>query len=194
MDNENVPRGNRGPAVGMRVVRVPVSRRNFLVGSGAALVASLGASEVLAQSARAALTADFAQLGPDTAATLLQVARDVFPHDKLSDKYYAAAIRPYEAQAGQDAALKALIREGIEGLDRQARQRFKSAYAAVPSEMDRVALLVEIQDTPFFQKVRGDLVTSLYDNKDIWPFFGYEGSSWQKGGYLTRGFDDIDWL
>ncbi|MCJ9711396.1 twin-arginine translocation signal domain-containing protein, partial [Bordetella hinzii] len=99
MDNENVPRGNRGPAVGMRVVRVPVSRRNFLVGSGAALVASLGASEVLAQSARAALTADFAQLGPDTAATLLQVARDVFPHDKLSDKYYAAAIRPYEAQA-----------------------------------------------------------------------------------------------
>lgn len=22
----------------------------------------------------------------------------------------------------------------------------------------------------------------------------HEGSSWEKGGYINRGFDDIDWL
>ena len=38
------------------------------------------------------------------------------------------------------------------------------------------------------------LVTGFYDNKAVWPLFGYEGSSWEKGGYLNRGFDDIDWL
>ena len=34
----------------------------------------------------------------------------------------------------------------------------------------------------------------LYDNKTLFPLFGYEGSSWEKGGYVNRGFDDIDWL
>ncbi len=42
--------------------------------------------------------------------------------------------------------------------------------------------------------MKGDLVTGLYDNKAVWPLFGYEGSSWEKGGYLNRGFNDIDWL
>ena len=50
------------------------------------------------------------------------------------------------------------------------------------------------QEVQFFKKIQGDLVTGLYNNKELWPLFGYEGSSWQKGGYLTRGFNDLDWL
>ena len=46
----------------------------------------------------------------------------------------------------------------------------------------------------FFQKVRGDLVVSLYNQKELWPKFGYEGSSAEHGGYIKRGFADIDWL
>lgn len=180
----------------MRIVRkgAVISRRNLLAGTGAALVTGLHAPGALARSARAALTRDFTHLGPDVGATLTQIARDIFPHDRLADKYYVAAIRPYEDGAAKDPALKSLIRNGIENLDQTAQARFKMAYADVPAEMDRVALLMEISESPFFQKVRGDLVTSLYDNKDVWPFFGYEGSSWEKGGYLNRGFDDIDWL
>jgi hypothetical protein len=37
-------------------------------------------------------------------------------------------------------------------------------------------------------------VTGLYNNKEAWPLFGYEGASADKGGYITRGFDDINWL
>ena len=48
--------------------------------------------------------------------------------------------------------------------------------------------------TAFFQKVRGDLVVSLYNQKEVWPKFGYEGSSAEHGGYIKRGFADIDWL
>ena len=172
----------------MRVVRkgAVISRRHLLEGTGAALVTGLYAPGVLAQSARAALTQSFTHLGPDIGATLTQVARDIFPHDRLADKYYVAAIRPYEDGAAKDPALKALIREGVKGLDQAAQVRFKMAYADVPAEMDRVTLLMDVSDSRFFQKVRGDLVTSLYDNKDVWPFFGYEGSSWEKGGYLHR--------
>jgi len=46
----------------------------------------------------------------------------------------------------------------------------------------------------FFQTVRGGLVVSLYNQKEVWPLFGYEGESYSKGGYIDRGFDDIAWL
>ena len=59
---------------------------------------------------------------------------------------------------------------------------------------DRVAILRSVQDTPFFQTVRGGLVTGLYNQKEIWPIFGYEGESYSRGGYINRGFDNIDWL
>ena len=46
----------------------------------------------------------------------------------------------------------------------------------------------------FVQKVRGGLMTGLYNNKEVWPVFGYEGESASKGGYIDRGFNDLDWL
>jgi hypothetical protein len=42
--------------------------------------------------------------------------------------------------------------------------------------------------------VQGDLVVGLYNNQEVWPKFGYEGESASKGGYMNRGFNDIDWL
>ena len=45
-----------------------------------------------------------------------------------------------------------------------------------------------------FETIRSGLVTSLYNQKEIWPIFGYEGESFSKGGYIRRGFDDITWL
>jgi hypothetical protein len=73
-------------------------------------------------------------------------------------------------------------------------KQFGKTYAEIPAESDRVGLLYGIEQTEFFQKVRSDLKSQLYNNKAVWPLFGYQGSSWEKGGYLTRGFDDIDWL
>jgi len=29
---------------------------------------------------------------------------------------------------------------------------------------------------------------------EVWSAFGYEGESASKGGYMSRGFDDITWL
>jgi hypothetical protein len=101
---------------------------------------------------------------------------------------------PYDAKAGSDAAFKKLIETGVAELDAAAQKAHKSNYLLVAWEADRVALLQGIQHGPFFQKVRGDLIVSLYNNPDVWPKFGYEGSSADKGGYIHRGFNDIDWL
>ncbi len=53
-------------------------------------------------------------------------------------------------------------------------RRPTTVYAQVQWEADRVALLQHIEQTAFFQKVRGDLVVSLYNQKELWPKFGYE--------------------
>jgi hypothetical protein len=57
-----------------------------------------------------------------------------------------------------------------------------------------VALLEQVSAGAFFQTLRGGLVVSLYNQKAVWPIFGYEGESAGKGGYIDRGFDDIAWL
>lgn len=171
-----------------------ISRRRFLQSSG---VAALGVAAVplggLLLSGEASAVA-FTTLGPQTVRTLVKMARDIFPHDKLADRFYLQAITPYERAAARDPKLKSLLVDGVAALDAAAKQRHGKPYAALASEDERVALLKAIESGPFFQKVRGDLVTGLYNNKALWPQFGYEGSSWEKGGYLHRGFNDIDWL
>ena len=45
-----------------------------------------------------------------------------------------------------------------------------------------------------FQTVRGECVVGIYNNPDVWKVLGYEGPSAEQGGYINRGFSDIDWL
>jgi len=181
----------------MRIVdkRITLSRRGFLKGGGmtALGVGTLSAATLMTP-AREALAQEFKVLGAATGNTLLVLARDIFPHDRISDRYYLQALEPLEAQAAADDKLKSLLSEGVAALDRLAKLRFRKAYAALDKESERVSLLYVIEHGAFFQKVKGHLVTGFYDNKAVWPLFGYEGSSWEKGGYLNRGFDDIDWL
>ncbi|MBW7056728.1 Twin-arginine translocation pathway signal [Paracoccus bogoriensis] len=122
-------------------------------------------------------------------ATLLQMARDIYPHDRVGDRFYAIAIKGYDS-----AEHRAMVAEGIEMLDAAAREAGFDNYLAAGWEAERVAILRSIEDSVFFQTVRGGLVTGLYNQKEVWPIFGYEGESFSQGGYIDRGFDDIDWL
>lgn len=130
-------------------------------------------------------------LKPETMATLIQLARDIYPHDRLADKYYAIAVKGHDETAAKDAAHKDLIEKGVAELDKAAGD---GGYRGVGWEEDRVRILQGMSDSAFFQAVRGGLVVSLYNQKEIWPLFGYEGESFSKGGYIERGFDDIEWI
>jgi hypothetical protein len=179
----------------MRVVdkRTKVSRRGFLKGGSAGLVAlSVGAGWIGA--ADGAWAIGVKNLQPETMQTLIQMARDIYPHDHIADRLYAAAVAQYDEKSGADTVLKAMIEDGIAGLDKAAKDKHKVPYASVGWEADRVAILRAIQDGKFFQTVRGNLITGLYNNPEVWPKFGYEGASADKGGYISRGFDDVNWL
>ena len=173
--------------------RSKFDRRVFLKGAATAVPtvaiatsAGLGITDAWADDATA--------LTPATLKTLVKMARDIYPHDFLGDSYYITAVKPWDGKAAKDPAVKALINDGVSRLDQDARDRHKMPYADVPWEADRVVLLQGIEQSEFFQKVRGDLIVSLYNQKELWPKFGYEGSSAEHGGYIKRGFADIDWL
>ena len=83
---------------------------------------------------------------------------------------------------------------GVASLDEQAAAAHRRSYLELDDEAARVSVLKAASDSPFFQAVRSDLVVSFYNQPDLWALFGYEGSSFEHGGYIHRGFDDIDWL
>jgi len=173
--------------------RSKYDRRVFLKGAATAVpVTAVATSTGLRISD--AWADDTTALSPATMKTLVKVARDIYPHDMLVDSYYITAVKPWDAKAAKDPATKSLIADGISRLDQDARERHQVPYAEVPWEADRVALLRGIEHSDFFKTVRGDLIVSLYNQKELWPKFGYEGSSAEHGGYIKRGFSDIDWL
>jgi hypothetical protein len=165
------------------------SRRTFLKGTAAAVpVAATGlpVADAWAEDGQALSAAELK--------TMVKMARDIYPHDFLGDVYYITAVKPWDKKAAGDSAVKAMLTDGVKRLDADANDRFKAAYIDVPWEADRVTLLQGIEHTDFFKKIRADMVVSLYNQHELWPKFGYEGSSAEYGGYLNRGFNDIDWL
>lgn len=178
------PQPRRTPAA------IGVSRRQFLRRGGVA-------GGLLIVTPTAVLSPDLAwgietsALSPGEMATLIQMARDTYPHDHVPDRFYAVAVKGHDVAAAEDPEHKAMLQAGLADLDARAGG---DGYRALGWEDDRVAILRDIAETPFFQTVRGGLVVSLYNQPEIWPLFGYEGESYSQGGYIERGFDDIEWL
>jgi hypothetical protein len=147
----------------------------------------IGTSWVTSRSA--AWAVEVIALKPETMATLVQMARDIYPHDRIPDDRYVVAVKSYDT-----AEQAPMVEEGIAALDAAARGLGHPSYLGALWEEERVAALKAIERTEFFQTIRAGLVTGLYNQKEVWPLFGYEGESYSKGGYIDRGFNDIDWL
>jgi len=164
---------------------LPLVRRDFLKGSGV-LTGAIATGSVLATLAPSPVWAlELKQLTTAEGQTLIAVGRVLYPHKKLPDAVYALLAKDLDGNA---AALP-VVRDGIAALDKAAGGSFVKAPAA-----KKLALVKAIEGTPFFNTVRGQCITSLYNNDMAFAVFGYPGASWDKGGYLTRGFQDLKWL
>lgn len=164
------------------------SRRGFLRGGAAAVaVVAVGGPNLLAAGAEASgLTAEESR-------TLVKFTRDLFPHDRLDDSFYGKAVAPLQDEASKDATARKLLSDGVAQLN-SATSASGKAYADVADESVRVAAIKKIEGGAFFAKVYNGTMTPLYNQPELWAKFGYEGPSSAQGGYLHRGFDDIDWL
>ena len=127
------------------------------------------------------------QLSDRARDTALRAARAMFPHDGLPDEAYEKVVRKLEADGRADDDVAATIDEGVARLDDP--RPFGELDAA-----GRLEALRRAEDSPFFALLKATAVVELYDNPLVWRAFGYEGPSTHLGGYLHRGFDDLDWL
>lgn len=123
-------------------------------------------------------------LDPQAYATTLRVCRVMYPHDDLPDEAYDKVVRKLEADARADDSVRATIERGVADLDR---------FADMDADAQLQALTAA-EDSDYFKLVQAAAVVELYDNPLVWRAFGYEGPSVHLGGYLHRGFDDLDWL
>ena len=168
---------------------LPLARREFLKGSGV-LMGTIAAGSVLAALAPSPVWAvELKTLSKAEGETLMKMGRTLYPHKKLADAVYALLAKDLDAKASGDAAAATQLREGIAALNKAAGGNFSTA-----SDKQKLAVVKAMEGQPFFATVRGQCITSLYDNDMAFATFGYPGSAWEKGGYITRGFQDLKWL
>lgn len=168
---------------------LPLSRRELLKGSGI-LMGTIAAGSVLAALAPSPVWAvELKVLSQSDGEALMKMGRTLYPHKKLPDAVYALLAKDLDAAAAGDAATATQLRDGVAALNKAAGGNFARA-----SEAKRLAAVKSLEGQPFFATVRGKCITSLYDNDMAYAALGYPGSAWEKGGYISRGFQDLKWL
>ena len=159
--------------------RNPVDRRDFLKTTTGVITGVLAAGSPLALVAPSRVwAADLKAFTSAEGTMLMAVARTIAPHDKLEDAAYAIVIQSIDADAVNDPASGKLVKDGLAALG--------ASFATAP-EATRVAALKKVEQTPFFQGMRGKVLGTLYASDLAYRFFGYEGEAFSKGGYLFRG-------
>jgi hypothetical protein len=118
--------------------------------------------------------------------TLAAMIRRMFPHDGWPDGPFQRAAEAIYKAAAADARNQAQLTAGLAELDARG-------FAAMDADA-ALAYLKAISGSSFFGFVRANVVTTLYDDREVWQMLGYEVDSFAKGGWIDRGFDDLDWL
>lgn len=120
---------------------------------------------------------------------LVRVLRVAFPHGGFPSGPYERTTDKIIADANASTWFRMILLQGLRTLDCLSGGSFVDL-----GEQDAMKVLKHIEHTEFFGFVRRTTVLTLYDDHEVWDALGYEGPSFDKGGYLHRGFDDLDWL
>lgn len=163
-----------------------MGRRAFLATTSAAGAVVMAAGGNLVIGGNGAWAMSTKALSGDEAAMLVRMARATYPHAMLDDEIYGKVIYGLDEKASADPALLRSLQEGAATL--------KSKKFETLDEAGQAAALKEMESSAPFQTVRGECVVGIYNNPDVWKVLGYEGPSAELGGYINRGFSDIDWL
>ena len=166
-----------------------LDRRRFLNRTGQAIIVVSASGTTMFTDVARSWAVTMESMDAHAAETLLQMCRVLYPHDQLGDMYYATVVEALDGEATGSADIADLLKNGVAALDGALGVPFLSL-----SEGTRTEVLEGMEADPFFQKVRGAVVFHLYNNPLLWRQFGYEGASYEHGGYLFRGFQDAGWL
>lgn len=155
-----------------------ISRRFLLFGSASAAI--------LGGALPGRVMAGTVKPGDASKAMLVRMVQVVYPHKQFPVSCYERTADAIMAAAGKSPADTIMFTAGMTGLKDAGFDGMDDAAA--------LAHMKSIETTPFFQLVRSTTVVTLYNDHEVWGILGYEGASFDQGGYIDRGFNDLDWL
>ena len=136
-----------------------------------------------------ALTTGGPGLSAHQIATLERLTFLLFPYPDLGTSPYQQIVSNMDKTTQKQADQLALITEGIDQLDGMGPEFWMER-----PEKAQLEALKKIEGRAFFQWALRSTKEQLFRDKGLWALIGYEGSSLEKGGYINRGLNDIDWL
>jgi hypothetical protein len=164
-----------------------LSRRKFLV----ATIALSGLASGMPGLAivRRAWAQSGTPLEDDVYRALVKMARRLYPYDAISDEVYAEVLDDVLTATVDDKALAETFRSAERALNSQQPSDF------IDLDTDaQIKSMRAVEQMSFFATIQGAVKFRLYNHPAIWELLGYEGPSYQRGGYLHRGAGEIDWL
>lgn len=159
----------------------------LLTATGAASFSGCGPRPDSTSPSRSAADVRYDTLSAAAVETLTVFVRDLFPGPGLEAAHYERVVQRLDELARGEQTL-ALLNSGVESLNAGGGQWRDRTPAQRQQRMEA------LETSPFFQLVRYEAAATLYSDPAVWAMYGYEGPSFDKGGYLHRGFDDLDWL
>ncbi len=160
-----------------------VDRRRFII----AAIALLGFPATL-RWGRAWAQAG-AQVDAGGRAAMAAAARRLYPYDEIPDAVYAEVIDAALAATASDGAFAATLEQAERALNSRQLEDFLSLTPEAQIEALRA-----VEDMAFFGAIQAAVRTRIYNHPAVWTLLGYEGPSFEQGGYLGRGAGEIDWL
>lgn len=128
-------------------------------------------------------------LPDDAEATVRRILQVAYPHPEFPDEPYQRCAAAIVEASTKTPWLAVQLGQGLRDLDARASGRF----VELP-DVEALSILEAVADAGFFQAIRATAITSIYVDPQVWEVLGYEGASFDRGGYLDRGFADLDWL
>lgn len=129
------------------------------------------------------------QMTPDAKRVLVRILRVAFPHPSFPDGPYERTAQKILDEAAESTWWRVALTQGLNALNVVSGGDF----TALP-DAEALSVLRQVEASTFFGFVRRTTVLNLYDDHEVWEALGYEGPSFDKGGYINRGFNDLDWL
>jgi len=122
-------------------------------------------------------------------AAMVRLARLLYPHDAIADDVYLDVLNLAMSMTASDDSFAALLDVAVDALDASRSGDFVDL-----DEASQIAALQSVESQPFFAAIQMNVGVTFYYHPAVWALLGYEGPSFDKGGYLHRGSGDIDWL
>lgn len=120
---------------------------------------------------------------------LVRIIKVAFPHETVPDGPYERMADKLITMADDATWFRIRLLQGVETLNTSAGGDFTALEGSAA-----LAALKQVQHTDFFDYIRRTTVLEMYEDEEVWEALGYEGPSYDRGGYIDRGFDDLDWL